>query len=105
MNKYKILTVVGTRPEIIRLSRCLNLFDKFFNHVLVYTNQNYDHNLSKIFFKDLNLKKPNYIIKHTKKQTFDILSKNFVEIQKIISRENLMVLLFWETQIVHLQHM
>ena len=87
MNKYKILTVVGTRPEIIRLSRCLNLFDKFFNHVLVYTNQNYDHNLSKIFFKDLNLKKPNYIIKHTKKQTFDILSKNFVEIQKIISRE------------------
>ena len=75
MNKYKILTVVGTRPEIIRLSRCLSLFDKLFNHVLVYTNQNYDPDLSKIFFKDLNLKKPNYIIKHTKVQTFDILSK------------------------------
>ena len=54
MNKYKILTVVGTRPEIIRLSRCISQFDKLFKHVLVYTNQNYDPELSKIFFKDLN---------------------------------------------------
>tara|TARA_B100001057_G_scaffold476827_1_gene545311 strand:- start:41 stop:1168 length:1128 start_codon:yes stop_codon:yes gene_type:complete len=87
MNKYKILTVVGTRPEIIRLSRCLSLFDKLFDHVLVYTNQNYDPELSRIFFKDLDLKKPDYIIKHSKKQTFDILSKNLIEIQKIILKE------------------
>ena len=87
MNKYKILTVVGTRPEIIRLSRCISQFDKLFKHVLVYTNQNYDPELSKIFFKDLNLKKPNYIITHTKKETFDILSKNLIEIQKIILKE------------------
>ena len=87
MNKFKILTVVGTRPEIIRLSRCLTLFDKIFNHVLVYTNQNYDYELSKIFFKNLNLKKPKYNIEHSKKQTFDILSKNLIEIQKIVSKE------------------
>ena len=87
MNKYKILTVIGTRPEIIRLSRCLSLFDKLFKHVLVYTNQNYDPELSKIFFKDLDLKKPDYIISHSKKKIFDILSKNLIEIQKIILKE------------------
>ena len=87
MNKFKILTVVGTRPEIIRLSRCLNLFDSTFDHVLVHTNQNYDYELSKIFFKDLELRKPKYIISHKKKGTFDILSKNLIEIQKIILKE------------------
>ena len=87
MNKFKILTVVGTRPEIIRLSRCLTLFDKMFNHILVHTNQNYDYELSKIFFKDLELKKPKYIFTHKKKQTFEILSKNLIEIQKIILKE------------------
>jgi len=86
-NKFKILTVIGTRPEIIRLSRCLTLFDSVFDHVLVHTNQNYDYELSQIFFKDLDLRKPKYIFKHNKKETFDILSKNFVEIEKIILKE------------------
>ena len=62
MNKYKILTVIGTRPEIIRLSRCLSLFDKLFKHVLVYTNQNYDPELSKIFFKDLEEKPDGFVV-------------------------------------------
>ncbi len=87
MNKFKVLTVLGTRPEIIRLSRCLSLFDNVFKHVLVYTNQNYDKELSKIFFEDLNLKKPNYVISHSKKDTFNILSKNLIEIQKIVLKE------------------
>ena len=56
MNKFNFAVV--ERPEIIRLSRCLTLFDKMFNHILVHTNQNYDYELSKIFFKDLELKKP-----------------------------------------------
>ena len=87
MNKFKILTVVGTRPEIIRLSRCLTLFDKMFNHILVHTNQNYDYELSKIFFKDLELKSQNIFLLTKKKQTFEILSKNLIEIQKIILKE------------------
>ena len=45
MKKLKLITVVGTRPEIIRLSRSINSFDKFFDHILVHTNQNYDKNL------------------------------------------------------------
>ena len=50
---YKILTVVGTRPEIIKLSSVIKKFDKYFNHILVHTGQNYDYTLNEIFFKDL----------------------------------------------------
>ena len=53
---YKILTVVGTRPEIIKLSSVIKKFDKYFNHVLVHTGQNYDYTLNEIFFKEFNLK-------------------------------------------------
>ena len=44
MNKLKVMTIVGTRPEIIRLSQCIKVFDKYFNHILVHTGQNWDYN-------------------------------------------------------------
>ena len=87
MSKYKILTVVGTRPEIIRLSRCISSFEKNFDHVLVHTNQNYDYELNKIFFKDLSLKLPKYSINHKNKKIYEILGKNFIEVEKIIFKE------------------
>jgi UDP-N-acetylglucosamine 2-epimerase (non-hydrolysing) len=65
--KLKIITVVGTRPEIIRLSRILNCFDKNFDHILINTNQNYDYTLNKIFFEDLRLKKPKYLLNCSRK--------------------------------------
>lgn len=58
--KLKVMTIVGTRPEIIRLSVIIRLLDKFVNHVLVHTGQNYDYELSNIFFEDLDLRKPDY---------------------------------------------
>ena len=57
---YKILTVVGTRPEIIKLSSVIKKFEKYFNHILVHTGQNYDYTLNQIFFEELKLKKPKY---------------------------------------------
>lgn len=60
--KKKILTILGTRPEIIRLSLILPLLDKYTNHKIVHTGQNYDYNLDKIFFKNFNLRKPNYFL-------------------------------------------
>ena len=51
----KVLTVLGTRPEIIKMSLVLNEFDKVFRHVVVHTGQNYDYELNKIFFNDLKL--------------------------------------------------
>ena len=57
-NFYKILTLVGTRPEIIKLSSTIKKIDKFFDQKLVHTGQNYDYELSEIFFKDLQIRKP-----------------------------------------------
>lgn len=60
--KPKIITVLGTRPEIIRLSRILPKMDEYFNHVIIFTQQSYDFELSQIFFKELDLRKPDYIL-------------------------------------------
>jgi UDP-N-acetylglucosamine 2-epimerase len=62
MTRLKLLTVIGTRPEIIRLSKIIKLADKTFNHVLVHTGQNYDYTLNGIFFEDLELRKPDYFL-------------------------------------------
>ena len=62
MKKLKVVSVVGTRPEIIRLSRVLNKLDSYCDHVLVHTGQNYDYELNQIFFDDLNVRKPNYFL-------------------------------------------
>jgi UDP-N-acetylglucosamine 2-epimerase len=62
MNKLKIMTVVGTRPEIIRLSRVMALLDQHVDHVIVHTGQNYDYELNEIFFKDLDIRKPDHFL-------------------------------------------
>ena len=62
MKKIKILTVVGTRPEIIRLSRVLARLDEHCEHVLVHTGQNYDYELNQVFFDDLGVRKPDYFL-------------------------------------------
>lgn len=62
MKKLKVMTVVGTRPEIIRLSRVLMCLDAYCEHVLVHTGQNYDYELSQVFFDDLGLRKPDHFL-------------------------------------------
>jgi UDP-N-acetyl-L-fucosamine synthase len=62
MKKLKVMSVVGTRPEVIRLSRVLSKLDQFCDHILVHTGQNYDYELSQIFFDDLGLRKPDYFL-------------------------------------------
>ena len=62
MNKLKVMTIVGTRPEIIKLSEVIKKCDKYFNHVLVHTGQNYDYALNKVFFDDLELREPDYYL-------------------------------------------
>jgi UDP-N-acetyl-L-fucosamine synthase len=60
--KIKVMTIVGTRPEIIRLSRVLSKLDEYTGHTLVHTGQNYDYELNEIFFKELDIKKPDYFL-------------------------------------------
>ncbi len=62
MNKLKVMTIIGTRPEIIRLAPTIKKLDKYFNHVLVHTGQNYDYELNEIMFKDLGLKQPDFFL-------------------------------------------
>jgi len=61
-SKLKVLTVVGTRPEIIRLSRVMSLLDEHVKHIIAHTGQNYDYELNEIFLKDLELRKPDYFL-------------------------------------------
>ncbi len=58
----KIVTILGTRPEIIKMSRIIQELDSFVDHILVHTGQNYDYELNEIFFKDLNVRKPDYFL-------------------------------------------
>ena len=62
LDKLKVMTIIGTRPEIIRLSEVIRACDKYFNHILVHTGQNYDYTLNEIFFKDLELRAPDYYL-------------------------------------------
>jgi UDP-N-acetylglucosamine 2-epimerase len=62
MKKLKLATIVGTRPEIIRLAECIKKSDKFFEHILIHTGQNYDYELNEIFFENLELRKPDYFL-------------------------------------------
>lgn len=61
-NNFKVMTIVGTRPEIIRLSRVINKFDSSLNHILVHTGQNFDYELNEIFFEDLSIRQPDYFL-------------------------------------------
>lgn len=62
MNKLKLMTIVGTRPEIIRLAETIKKCDEYFNHILVHTGQNYDYELNDVFFKELELRKPDHFL-------------------------------------------
>jgi len=62
MQKLKVMTIIGTRPEIIRLSACIKACDRYFKHVLVHTGQNWDYTLNQIFFDDLGLRAPDYYL-------------------------------------------
>ena len=81
MKKIKLITVLGTRPEIIRLAEIIKLADYTFDHVLVHTGQNYDYNLNEIFFNELGLRKPDYFLgvagKHLGETIGNVISKSF----------------------------
>lgn len=84
----KVVTVVGTRPEIIRLSEVIKKFDKSFKHFLVHTGQNYDYELNEIFFDDLGLRKPDYFLNSASDTAVRTISNILTEIEKILLKLN-----------------
>lgn len=89
MKKIKIVTVVGTRPEIIRLSRVLAKLDQTdaFDHILVHTGQNYDYELNEIFFRDLELRKPDYFLDAAGATAAETIGKVIINIDPVLEKE------------------
>jgi len=83
----KVMTVIGTRPEIIRLSEVIKKNDKYFDHILVHTGQNWDYNLNEIFFEDLNIRKPDFYLdspgKNLGETMGNIISRSFDLFEKV----------------------
>ncbi|WP_031547986.1 non-hydrolyzing UDP-N-acetylglucosamine 2-epimerase [Salinicoccus luteus] len=86
MKKLKVMTVVGTRPEIIRLSAVINRLEESeaINHVLVHTGQNYDYELNEVFFKDFNLRKPDYFLSAATGTAVETIGNILVKIDPIM---------------------
>ena len=84
----KVVTIVGTRPEIIKLSRVIAELEKHVNHILVHTGQNYDYELNEIFFNDLGVKKPDYFLNAVGDSTAQTIGNIISESDKILEKEN-----------------
>lgn len=86
MNKLKVMTVVGTRPEIIRLSRVLSVLDdsEAIDHIIVHTGQNYDYELNQIFFEDLGLRKPDYFLEAAGKTATETVGNILIKIDPLL---------------------
>ena len=95
MKKLNVVTVIGTRPEIIRLSVLIKKCDEYFNHTLVHTGQNYDYKLNEIFFNELQIRKPDYFLEVATDdlgETMGNVIKKSYQIFKKINPDSLLVL-------------
>jgi UDP-N-acetylglucosamine 2-epimerase len=88
MSKLKVATVVGTRPEIIRLSRVLAKLDEYCEHILIHTGQNYDYELNQIFFDDLNIRKPDYFLNSAGGNGAETIGKVIISVDAVLAETN-----------------
>ena len=85
--KLKVMTIVGTRPEIIRLSQVLKTLDNFCDHILVHTGQNYDYELNQVFFDDLEIRKPDYFLDSAGENASHTIGNCIIESDKVLENE------------------
>lgn len=87
MKRLKVMTVVGTRPEIIRLSRTLVALDRHMDHVLVHTGQNYDYELNEVFFRDLELRKPDHFLEAAGATAAETIGRIIIAVDRVLDEE------------------
>ena len=87
MSRMKVMTVIGTRPEIIRLSRVICRLDEHTDHVLVHTGQNYDYELNEVFFKDLEVRKPDHFLNAAGGNAAETIGRVIIEVDKVLVTE------------------
>ena len=87
MSKLKLMTIVGTRPEIIKMSSIIKKSDRYFNHILVHTGQNYDYQLNEVFFQDLEIREPDYYLgvvgKNLGQTMGNVIAKSYELMQEV----------------------
>jgi UDP-N-acetylglucosamine 2-epimerase (non-hydrolysing) len=86
MKKLKVMTVVGTRPEIIRLSRVMAKLDKYCDHTIVHTGQNYDYELNEIFFNDLGVRKPDYFLNAAGESAAQTIGQVIIKVDEVLEK-------------------
>jgi len=87
VKKIKVMTVVGTRPEIIRLSRVMAKLDQYADHILVHTGQNYDYELNEVFFKDLGVRKPDYFLEAAGASVAETIGQVIIKVDQVLEKE------------------
>ncbi|MDA9136441.1 UDP-N-acetylglucosamine 2-epimerase (non-hydrolyzing) [Ascidiaceihabitans sp.] len=88
MSKLKVMTILGTRPEIIRLSRVMDRLDRYTDHVIVHTGQNWDYELNEVFFEDLGVRKPDHFLGVGGGSLGETLGGILIETEKVLTEEN-----------------
>ncbi|QWD04234.1 UDP-N-acetylglucosamine 2-epimerase (non-hydrolyzing) [Polynucleobacter paneuropaeus] len=83
----KVMTIVGTRPELIKMSRVIAEFDKYTNHILVHTGQNYDYELNQVFFEDLGIRKPDYFLEAVGENVAQTIARIIEKSDEVIGSE------------------
>lgn len=86
MKKLKVATVVGTRPEIIRLSRVMARLDEFCDHIIIHTGQNYDYELNEIFFADLGIRKPDFFLNAAGSNAAETIGNVIIEVDRVLDK-------------------
>lgn len=87
MKKLKVMTVLGTRPEIIRLSRVIAVLDKYCDHILVHTGQNFDYELNQIFFDDLEIRKPDHFLDAAASNAAETIGRVIIAVDGVLESE------------------
>ena len=83
----KVMTIVGTRPELIKMSRVIFEFDKYTNHILVHTGQNYDYELNQVFFEDLGIRKPDHFLEAAGENSAKTIGKIIIKTDEVMELE------------------
>ena len=92
---FKIMTIVGTRPELIKMSRVISEFDVNTNHILVHTGQNYDYELNQLFFEDLNIRKPDYFLEAIGNNVAQTIARIIEKTDEVIEKEKPDAVMFY----------
>src|SRR5712664_3624200 len=84
----KVMTIVGTRPEIIRLSRVIDKLDQYMQHVLVHTGQNYDYELNEVFFQQLGIRKPDAFLEAAGKNAAETIGRVIISVDQVLEKHS-----------------